>query len=189
VNTKAHTGPNQPDIFLMRWEASQSKILDPLTNPAIKMFGYDATATASQLNVQGFAIVPDPNPAGGDPVKLVFDGISDHALPEVPGSFSVGKGYLASYTFDGTNFANVAGASQYIGDGLPVDIGGVAVDVQGNIFVCGDVGDQTNNYDTSIVGATTFVTTTGVFTGGRLLQKQDLFVRKYTPGGALTYSC
>jgi len=190
-NTKTHTGATEADIFLMRWQASQSLVLDPLTNPAIQMFGYDASATATTTNVQGFAIVPDPNPACCDPVKLVFDGKSDHAIPEVTGPTtfnSNGQGYLISYTYNGTSFANVAGATQYIGDGLAVDIGGVAVDVQGNIYVCGDVGDQANNYDTSVVGATTFVTTAGVLTGGRLLQKQDLFVRKYTPVGALTYS-
>ena len=188
-NTKLHTSPTEPDIFLMRWQASQALILDPITNPAIKMFGYDATATATLLNIQGFAIQPDPNPAGADPVKMVFDGKSDHALPEIGAFTHAGQGYLVSNTYNGTTFSNVAGATQYIGDTLPVDIGGVAVDVQGNIYVCGDVGDQTNNYDTSLVGPTSFITTTGVFTGGRLLQKQDLFVRKYTPGGVLTYSC
>ena len=204
-NTKLHTSANQQNVFVMRWQASPTMVLDPLTYPAVAMFGND-TNVASKINVQGFAIVPDPNPSPGDPVNLIFDGKSTKPVPEVPLTLPApsvyswnnnNQGYLISYTCTGTTtqtFANVVGATQYIGDGLPVDIGGIAVDVHGNIYVAGDVGDGVHNYDTSsgdqsINGAATFVTTSGVFTGGQLLQKDDLFVRKYTPAGVLSYSC
>lgn len=187
-NTKTHTSTTQPNIFVMRWQASQANVLDPLTHPAIKMLGYDGN-TAAKAFVNGFAIVPDPNPAAGDPVVICMDGVTDHALPEVTtGTFAATKGYVVKYSYDGTNF-NATTATQYIGDGLKVNIGGIAVDNQGAMYICGDVGDGTNNYDTSVVGATTFVTTSGVFTNGRLLQKNDLFIRKYSAAGALTYSC
>ncbi|MHB8636669.1 MAG: DUF7948 domain-containing protein [Fimbriimonadaceae bacterium] len=189
LNTKVNTSPTEPNVFLMRWQASPSLVLDPITNPAIQMFGYDGGGGAA-INVQAFAIAPDPNPSPGDPVKLVFDGKADHALPEVPATFNNdGQGYLVSYTYTGTTFANVVGATQYIGDGLNIDMGGLAIDVQGDLYVAGDVGDGVNNYDTTVVGATTFVTTNGVFAGGRLLQKNDLFIRKYNGSGVMQYSC
>jgi len=188
LNTKVNTSPNQPNVFIMRWQASPTTILDPTTNPAIQMVGYDG-GVGDTTFINGFAIVPDPNPLATDPVQIVMVGKSDQATPEVPGSYLNGMGFILRYSYAAGTFTNVVGATQYIGDGLTVDIGGVAVDNVGNMYICGDVGDQTNNYDTSQVGATTFVTTPGVFTGGRLLQKNDLFIRKYTAAGAMVYSC
>ncbi len=192
-NTKLNTSSNQPNAFLMRWATDINLGLNPHPNDVqtIQMLGDDSGA-GDILFVNGFTIVPDPNPQPGDPVILVLDGKSDHQTPEVlGGTFSNGRGYLLRYSFNGTTFTDVAGASQYIGElnALAVDIGGVAVDDQGNMYVCGDVGDGANNYQTSSSTTTTFVTTTGPGTEGQLLQKQDLFARKYGPTGNMIYSC
>ena len=187
-NTKVNTSPTQPNLFLMRWQLSESMILDPITNPAITMIGYDG-GSAENILLDGISIVPDPNPGPNDPVQFALAGQANQPTPEVPGSFSNGQGFLLRYSFSGSTFT-VAPGSLYIGDGLAVDIGGVVVDNGGNAYVGGDVGDGTNNYDTTVNGGIgTFVTTAGVFTNGRTLQKQDLFLRKYTPSGTLTYSC
>jgi hypothetical protein len=191
-NTKTNTGVGgQTNTFIMRWQASASTILDPLTNPAISMLGND-NGTATTQTIDGFEIVADPNPVSTDPVILCMAGVSDHALPEVvTGTFATGKAYMIRYQYQGGTFSSIAGACQYIGDGLTIDLGGLALDVNGNMYVTGDVGDGQNNYDTSVVGATTFVTTAGVFTNptnARLLQKNDLFIRKYNINGGLVYS-
>lgn len=186
-NTKVNTGLNQPNIFLMRWETSVTQILDPVTNQRVLMLGYDGGAAATEY-VNAFAIVPDPNPQQGDPVIFLMDGRSNKATPEVTtGTFASTKGFMLRYSFDGTNFNPVSTSCEYIGDGLNVDIGGLVVDPQGNVYVTGDVGDGVNNYDTS-TQPNTFVTTPGSFTNSRLLQKNDLFARKYDPTGAIVYS-
>ncbi|HLK13849.1 MAG TPA: SBBP repeat-containing protein, partial [Fimbriimonadaceae bacterium] len=187
-NTKVNTSPTQNNMFLMRWQASQTLILDPITNPAVLMLGYDGGAAVTNF-IDGVAIVPDPNPGPNDPVQFALAGQSNQTVPEVPGSFTAGQGWVLRYTFAAGTFTQAPG-SMYIGDGLAVDIGGIAVDNGGNVYLGGDVGDGNNNYDTTINnGVGTFVTTPGVFTNGRIIQKQDMFLRKYSPAGAMIYSC
>lgn len=189
LNTKVNTSISQPNMWIMRWQKSETLILDPITNPAIQMLGYDGGGTAS-VAINGFAIVPDPNPQQSDPVILTIAGKTDHAVPEVTtGSFASGDGFMVRYSFAGSTFTPVSGLCEYVGDGLPVDMGGLAVDNQGNVYIAGDVGDGFNNYDTTINnGVGSFHTTNGVYTNGQILQKNDLFVRKYDTTGAIKYS-
>lgn len=187
-NTKA-SSPSNPDIFVIRFEKSATEVLDPVTHPATLMVGGPGAEV-----INGFQIVPVNNPTQGSPVTLLLDGSSNQATPEVlQGSFSnsVPSGFILRYSFDGTTFTPVSNACEYVGNeggaaALPVFMSGLAVDAAGNAYVTGVVGDGVTNVDTSVSPG--FITTAGVFTGGRLVQKTDLFARKYDTTGNIVYS-
>lgn len=179
-NTKASSPTNQ-DIFVLRFEKSATSILDPITNPATLMIG-----GAGNEVINGFKIAADPNPQSTDPVNLVILGQADQATPEVPGTFGAGDGFLLRYQFSSGTFNQVTSSSFYIGDGIALTMGGLDLDSGGNAFVAGQV-NATAVIDTSTT-PNSFVTTPGVFAGGRLLQFTDMFLRKYSATGNLLFS-
>lgn len=172
-----------PKIFMIRFQASATSILDPVTNPAMLEVG-----GAGNETLRGFAVVPNASPSSSSPVTLVLEGQSDQATPEVTtGTFANGKGYILRYNYFNGSFTPVASSCEYIGESMGLYLSGLAVDQQGNVYVGGMVGDGKTNTNTATTPGV-FTTTAGVFTGGRLLQKNDLFARKYGPDGSLIYS-
>jgi hypothetical protein len=183
-NTKPSSGTNS-DIFLIRFQKNPNTILDPVTNPVTLMIG-----GASNEVIKGFAIKPIPNPPTTGPVTLLIAGSSTQAVAEVPGTFTAQGGFLLSYVFaDGAGFTQNSSQSFYIGDSdsFPVTLSGLATDSTGAAYITGSVGVSGTNIDTSTTSGV-FTTTSGVFSGGRLLRGVDLFLRKYGTDGTLIYS-
>jgi hypothetical protein len=192
-NTKG-SGPSNPDIFVIRFQKSASKILDPTTNPAILMIG----GTGSEM-LQGFAVVPIPNAPASGPTSFLVAGNPDQTVPEVPGSFNAQKGFLLSYSYqdggESAGFTQNSSQSFYIGDNtnFPVTISGLATDASGAAYITGAVGISGQNVDT-VANPNTFTTTAGVLASGatlansRIIEGVDLFVRKYSSAGTLIFS-
>lgn len=63
----------------------------------------------------------------------------------------------------------------------------VAVDANDNVLITGTVFSLVNQ-DTATAGAPVFVTTPGVFPGGRLLRFNDVYVAKFLPTGVVVYA-
>jgi hypothetical protein len=177
-NTKNTSG--NTDIFVMRFRQSATNVLNPLPSTTF-MFGGAGTELMA-----GFDIVPNPNPSLNSPVEFVFAGnFVGGGIPEVPGSAAGQSGFIARVRFQNNTFSVVNTATQYLSGGDGLQIGGVVVDHEGNALLAGHVNYQ-GNVDTSINPV--FVTTPGVFENGRLLRNNDVFIRKYSPAGAMIYS-
>lgn len=197
-NVACGASTSAPSIFLARFQQSATDVLDPTTNPAIYFDKISQIALPSppyhdtKAPLRGFDIVADPNATASSPVTLIYDGVGQSAEVTSAGNpanntYSGGMGFIVRLTYSGGGFSAVTNATECIGEGLPVDISGLAVDAQGNSYVTGQVGDGQNNYNTATT-PNTFTTTANVFTNGRLIQKTDLFARKYDAAGTIIYS-
>ncbi|MDR3688639.1 MAG: hypothetical protein P4L46_04610 [Fimbriimonas sp.] len=198
------------DLFVMRFEQSQTTVLDPVTHESVLLWGGDADEYLA-----GFSIMPETNPQPTDPVTFAFGGTVAPAgyqqlvpVSPIPSGFPGGQaGFISKYTFNVGNLSFTAdpvipryvaggGSAALDSNGLVhggssnIDLTGVAMDPQGTVYTGGTC-HYNGNFDTAtIVGGATgpFVTTKGVFAGGRLLRNDDLFVQKYTPDGTMAYS-
>ncbi len=169
------------DQFLIRFKKSLTTVLDPLPSMATILGGERDEPLA------GMKVIPNDDPLPSDPVSIVVVGNTTRTnpLPELGGSVPmVTDGYVIRYSFDGSTFTKTN--AQYVsGNGSRNTIGGLAVDRSGQAFVAGTAfyGSQV---DTAVFAA--FMTTGSVFPGGRLLRKNDAFVRKYGSNGGILYS-
>lgn len=169
------------DQFLIRFKQSLTTVLDPLPSVA-RIFGGERDEPLA-----GMKVIPNDDPLPGDPVNIVVAGTttSSNPLPELGGAVPMlTDGYVIRYSVDGSTFTQTN--AQYIsGNGSRNQVTGLAVDRSGQAYVSGTVfyGSQV---DTSVFAA--FMTTGSVFPGGRLLRRNDAFVRKYRSDGAILYS-
>lgn len=180
--------PRTSDIFVIRFQQSSSKVLDPLSSPATLIFGGDQSEYFAN-----FSVVPVTSPTTSTPVTFAFagnvipavSGLSSD-LPEIPGT-STGS-YLAYYTFNRSTltFTKNTAVSRWLEGGDSLDITGLAVDQQGSAYVAGTVYFD-GNYDTALANPP-FITTPGVWAEGRLLRNNDIFARKYNSAGTMIYS-
>jgi hypothetical protein len=200
-----YTVHSESTCFLMRFKQDPNTFLNPL--PTKTYFFGGAIAPV----LSGFRIIPHDNPVPGEPIRFAFGGTSFDAneqLPQVPGSPRGGgaapAGFILRINYtDASGFAVVAGASQYIDAydstqflALPIIVGGIDVDTNGNVYVGGTIrGLFGNTTDTSQMTAnndfifkTTAVDALGTLRDGRLLRYWDQFARKYNASGSLSYS-
>ena len=177
--------PMTSSIFVMRFQQSATQVLDPNPgNESVQFFGGNDEMLA------GFAIQPESNPAPGNPIHFVFGGTVQSGVSEIPNFSGAQSGYVAKYTFSSTTntFTLDPNVSRYVTGGNGIDLTGVQIDLQGSVYTGGSIYFQ-GNVDTSKGGGSAvFTTTPGVFTNGRLLRNNDLFVQKYKADGALAYS-
>jgi hypothetical protein len=184
-----NSGPLQPkpnytiqkfsNLFVMRFARSGSG-LNPLPTRTFMIGDLDSAETLG-----GFAVVPKDEPVAGDPVQIVVAGTSAGPIPEITGPRN-GSAYMVRFNYnDNGTFTPLASNSRYLASSLGVDLTGAAADAEGNFYVGGSVASATQ-IDTSINPA--FATTAGVFEGGRLLRRTDMFIRKYDPNGTMLYS-
>jgi hypothetical protein len=176
--------------FAVRFAADPITVLDPITVPVTR-----ALSSTTGGTISGFAIRPAPTPAGL--VQLTFAGSG--TTGEVPGPAGAG-GFFASFDYvhgtadiPRTFTSEVIPAttfnptrSGYLGGTGPRTVVDVAVDAEGSIYLAGTVHSGINR--TLGPASTYFRTTPGIFPGGDLLRRDDLFVRKYSTDGALRYS-
>jgi len=185
--------PKTTDIFVMRLKQSSSLVLDPLVGGTESMmfFGGDFDETLA-----GFGVMPESNPLQTDPVVFAFGGVVASAVPGIPGNpTGPQSGYVTKVSFANTTSTLSPGkftidplVSRYVSGGSFIDLTGIAIDRQGSVYSGGTV-HFTGNADTSVSpGSSIFTTTPNVFTNGRLLRNDDLFIQKYTSNGNLAYS-
>ncbi len=191
-NTKATTAAN-PNVFITLFRKSATKILDPIPTSTFMLGG------TGRETIGGFAVLPAINPLLANPVVIAIAGDASAALPvgEIAnGAFSASnKSYLCRLSYDvGTQgFTVDSTASKYIGGESAVaktDISGLQFDRDGNMYIGGLVSPTGASYgqvDTSVT-TNVFLTTPNSYPGGRLLKRSDIFVRKYSPTGALLFS-
>lgn len=179
--------PKTTDIFVLRLKQSATTVLDPLFGGTETMtfFGGDFGQTLA-----GFSIMPEANPAPTDPVKFAFGGSLTATTPEIPGTLSGSQsGYIAKYTYTSpSTFTLDPQVTRYVNGGNSIDLTGVAMDRQGSVYTGGTVHFQGNVDTSQSPGSSVFTTTPGVFTNGRLLRNDDMFIQKYTANGNLAYS-
>jgi hypothetical protein len=176
------------DIFVMRFKQSSTTVLDPLFGGTETMtfFGGDFGESLA-----GFSILPEANPAPTDPVKFAFGGSVTSPTPEVPGTLTGSQsGYITKYTYSNTSstFTIDPLITRYVNGGDSIDLNGVAMDRQGSVYTGGTIHFQGNADTSQSPGSSVFTTTPGVFTNGRLLRNDDMFIQKYTADGKLAYS-
>lgn len=107
----------------------------------------------------------------------------------LPGTFNnayqggSSDGFLIYFNSTGT----AVNVGTYIGGNGEDNLGDLALDSNDYAVTTGTV-VHTTNEDTSVTNPPRFVTTPGVFPGGRLLRRTDAFVRKYDPAGNIVFS-
>jgi hypothetical protein len=190
------SAPSNVSTFIMRWAQNAAELLSPFPN-AVQFFGGEADTTLAN-----FQIVPNDNPMPGEQVLLTLAGrhpggsvttkVQDLGGAPLAGSTA---GYVMRYAFDRdqNRFSRVPAVSGFVasnvashnGGAINVDLSGLVVDRFGSIYVGGTV-SYNQNVDTSLTSV--FTTTPGVFSGGRLLRRSDMFVRKYAANGSMIYS-
>jgi len=173
------------DIFVMRWAKDSVKVLDPTGN-FVQMFGGDGQETLA-----GFAVKQDDNPGPADDVLLgwagdYFSATSVDTLPEVSGS-QQNASWVARYSYNGGVFNKNGAASKWV-EGFAVnDLGGFALDRDGNSYIAGDVGFNGFN-DVNPTASGNFPTTPGIYLNGDKLRFADAFFRKYDQLGQIAVS-
>ncbi len=169
------------DIFVTRFRQSATTVLDPFPTKGV-FFGGDLDETLA-----GFAVRPNDNPNPNDPIEMVLAGNTDNGnpIPDIPQPFS-SNAWIARYHVIGGVIVRMDNTTRYVTSQTTIDMRGVAIDASGAVYVAGTV-HSAGNFDTAVNPV--FDTTLGVFDGGRLLRRNDIFARKYSPTGALVYSC
>lgn len=182
----------QQAIFFMRWAQSSSDVLTPFPQ-AISYF-----AGESPITLASFKIVPNDNPTADEPVRLTIAGdqSGDDQNTDIADTPRAGtlNGYIGRIEFDRTSrqFARVDALTKFVKSNgqADIDLTGMDVDRFGSIYTGGTVFFD-GNVDTSTNPV--FQTTSGVYNTaefkGRLLRKNDMFARKYTSNGNISYSC
>jgi len=169
---------SQPAVFAVRFKQSDTTVLDPLPAETY-VFG----PVASLNSLVGFKIVPKNNPASTDPVELVFAGTG--RIDELPTVADTVASWLYRVNYTSAGFAIQAGSQYLQGTTVNVALRGLDVDDEGSAYLVGTVATP-GIVDTSVDDR--FVTTPGVYAGGRLLRLADAFIRKVTRNGTLAYS-
>jgi len=165
-------------IFVQQWIATPDGLLNPTPTQAL-LFGGD-----KDMTISGFAVQQQPKPIAGSPVVFGFAGNTDTALPENTKDKVTGA-YIARYKYLPSTQTFTKVSVKYLGEQLPLLIGGFAMDLDGNGYVAGQI-ESTINDD--------FPSNDGLFTtvggwGDNKLRLRDIFVRKYSPDNSkLIYS-
>lgn len=175
------------DIFLIRFKQSEASVLDPVSSPAAFVFGGDQREL-----VNNFSIVPSRNTSA--PVRLIMAGNIQDTVDGAPSNFPLisngaeNGAFLVELDYNAKTgvFSPNTAVSRWIEDGSNLLITGLTTDPAGSVYVAGTV-FFSGNVDTSLSG-TPFTTTAGVYAEGRLLRNADIFVRKYSSSGAMTFS-
>lgn len=194
-----------PQVWLMRFKQSTTTVLDPFENGVPQSWVLNST---DQVNLAGFAVAPGTT---SGPVNLILGVNTFAVLPDVTeqpqGAFATrkepfgidasnsagivtGGGAFLTISYDSTAstpFSIVQEGSHYVNANAPLDLTGLALDSQGNIYASGTL-YASGNSDTSSDPNPVFQTTDGVFSQGRLSRGFDIWVRKYSSIGQIKYS-
>jgi len=212
VVSEARTNPrpvytvhSESNFYAMRFKQDAQTVLNPLPTTIFFAGGEVAPTLA------GFRIIPHANPPAGDPIRLTFGGTSADPDQWVPAVINAGgpprdiasAGFILRVNYVNNNFTVLGmgpngSPSHYIdAAGIPVTVGGIDVDPNGNIYVAGTIaGPFGDTIDTTtatdgggnLLWPTTAVNTVGTLRDGRLLRYWDQYARKYNSSGAITYS-
>ncbi len=184
------SAPGDPENrgWLMRFAPAVG--IPPLTpffagNPVVFRFGGNNIDKIVTMQVE-----KRENVASGTPARILFAGEATNPLDEVSGAF--GDGWYMTLNFTETGGFSVVGAqSGYVsgGPGASLSLTGLSLDRQGNFVLSGtlvadgnsDTGDPSNPDPV-------FVTTDNVYPGGRLQRGAEIWVRKFSPQGAVIFS-
>jgi hypothetical protein len=188
------------DIWVTKFSPTSDTVLTPFPQTTYIVAGSrELTSNATRdVDLRGFAVVPNATPGDTDPVELVIAGntatnltAQNYATPLFTGTPNAGlDGFLLRLSFNrGSNlFSLNTPAAKYMNGSAAPDVSGLALDSQGNAHVTGSVGTEgAAGIDTSL-DSTVFQTSAGVYNFGRLLRGLDAYVRKYAPDGTLIYS-
>lgn len=206
------------DIFVMRFQQSATTVLDPSTKETVLLWGGDADETLAGFAIQPNSNPQPNDPVifafGGTLAPAYYQEYNQAQFPVTPlGRYPGGQsGFITKYSFSETSNAFtvdpvvprfVMGGGGFAGysDGVvangnsDIDLTGVAIDSNGSVY-SGGTCHYNGNVDTSTVTASTaanpvavpFLTTAGVFGGGRLLRNDDLFIQKVNNLGGVAYS-
>jgi hypothetical protein len=193
-------GSGAGNTWIMRFKPSTATILDPFIAGAPQVFQFGGTVVTG---ITSFSTQFVSDPVAGSPVRLLLTGSvnSGVSIPTPAGSplgaaGNQGAFYLTLNYSEPTGPAgNSAGFSVqnnstgYVNFAAPatgVTLTGSAFDSAGNFFLNGSL-LATGNSDTA-QGTPAFATTGGVFQNGRLQRGNDIWVRKYSPLGAVAWS-
>lgn len=182
--------PGDPENrgWLMRFAPAVG--VPPLTpffagNPVVFRFGGNNIDKVVTMQVE-----KRENVAAGTPTRIIFAGEATNPLDEITGAFGDGWYLTLNYTETG-GFSVISTQSGYVsgGAGASLSLTGLSLDRQGNFVLSGtlvadgnsDTGDP-NNTDP------VFVTTDNVYPGGRLQRGAEIWVRKFSPQGAVIFS-
>lgn len=197
--TSSATNTAGAPIWVMRFAPSATTVLDPFGGtsvagePVVWRFG-GTIAAPTGLNVTSFSIAPDLTATSTSQVRMLFTGACSTAgMAPLPLIANRGA-YFMQVAYDpATNQFNVpAGAGDYIqATAGATAITGVSItggnyDQAGNVILNGAIASTTNS-DTA-ASSPVFQTTSGIFPGGRLQRKTDIWVRKYSNAGSLVWS-
>jgi hypothetical protein len=197
--TSSTTNTAGGPLWVMRFSPSATTVLDPFAGssvagePVVWRFGGSIGAPTG-LNVTSFSIATDLTATNTSQVRMLFTGACSTAgMAPLPLSANRGAYFMQVAYNPATNVFDVpAGAGDYI-QATPgaaavtgVSITGGNYDQAGNVVLNGTIVSGTNS-DTTAANPV-FQTTNGVFAGGRLQRKTDIWVRKYSNGGSLLWS-
>lgn len=197
--TSSATNTLGAPLWVMRFAPSTTNVLDPFSGssvagePVVWRFGGSVGAPTG-LNVTSFSIASDLTATNTSEVRMLFTGACSTAgMAPLPLTANRGSYFMQVAYNPTTNLFNVpAGAGDYI-QATPgaaavtgLSITGGSYDPSGNVILNGTIVSSTNS-DTAVANPV-FQTTSGIFAGGRLQRKSDIWVRKYSNSGSLIWS-
>ena len=181
------------NIWLMRFALDSTTVLTPFHPtsglPISFRFG-GPTGSPDVQSITSMSMRPDSSTLPDPTVRMMFTGrcnTTNGATGLIAGANS-GSFYGTLEYNEATGFATIAPASGFPLALAPntVTLTGSSYDFNGNFFLSGAL-NATGNSDTS-QAPVKFVTTAGTWLNGRLQRQKDIWVRKFTPAGAMTWS-
>ncbi|HLO97490.1 MAG TPA: SBBP repeat-containing protein, partial [Fimbriimonas sp.] len=177
------------NMWLMRFSPDPNTILTPFLGGNPVFFRFGGPTAAPDVDAMTSFSMRDDVQAGT--VRMLLTGLCDTtngATGLVTGANSGSFHGTIDYN-ETTGFSVVAGASGFALANTPAQttITGGDFDANGNFFLTGTL-LATGNSDTAQGATPVFDTTPGVFLNGRLQRQNDIWVRKYVPSGAITWS-
>lgn len=176
------------NMWILRFAPDANTVLTPMLNGNPVFFRFGGPTGAPDVTAMTSLAIRDDVQNGN--VRLLMTGFcntTNGATGLVTGANS-GSFYATLDYNETSGFSVIGGASGFAQAAAPATttITGADFDGNGNFFLNGTL-RATGNSDTA-QGSPIFVTTPGVFLNGRLQRANDIWVRKFTPAGAMTWS-
>lgn len=182
------------NVWILRLAPDANTILTPLNgaNPALLRLG-NGIAPASISSISSFSMRKSAPPTGANMIRFTLTGQNTATgLPEL-GAPGIARNFYITYDYDSAanQYNLVTANSSYLAtNGAPntnVSVTGSSYDSNGNLFLNGTL-TAPGNSDTAQGANPVWATTPGGYTNSRLQRATDIWVRKYSETGSLTWS-